>query len=71
MSATEVRLKARAICFSTLPLPQISLETFFYWKYVRRFVVLHGFSFTSTVPQPTDIIRTEYTKCRLYSASRG
>jgi hypothetical protein len=26
---------------------------------------------TATVPQPTDIIRTQYTKCRLCSASWG
>jgi hypothetical protein len=31
----------------------------------------HGCSVTTTVPQPADIIRTQYTKCRLCSASWG
>jgi hypothetical protein len=26
---------------------------------------------TATAPQPSDIIRTQYTKCGLWSASRG
>jgi hypothetical protein len=29
----------------------------------------HGCCFTATVPQPTDIIRTQYTKCLLCSTS--
>jgi hypothetical protein len=32
---------------------------------------LHGCSETATVPQPTDIIRTQYTKCWWWSASWG